>query len=446
MLHDARGVGLKTENAGAAAALEAATLSLLGHRADLALHLGRALSADPGLVPAQALAGLGALIAVRQEMEPQAARHLTDARAALLARGGSARDRGLVAALSAWAEHADMAGAAEHLGHLVRANPRDAMAIKLEHAIRFMLGDSAGMRASLEAAAPAWSHDLPGRGYLLGLRAFALEETGETGLAERLGREAVAEEPADLWGGHAVAHVFEGDGRAREGIAWIDGLARHIAEGGGFGRHLMWHAALFHLHLGDHEAALALLDQRIHDQPAEDARDFANAASLLWRLEAQGVGVGRARWDRLADIAARRAPERGLAFIDLHHVLALGAAGRREELAAKLAAMRHRAGDIADAQFHVLDDCGLPAAEGLALAMQGRPGAAVDLLLPLRGRMQALGGSIAQRDVFERVLIQACLDSGRIGLAAGLLDDRAGRRALGAWEGQCLALLEREAA
>ncbi len=446
MLHDARGVGLRTKHAGAVEALEAATLSLLGHRADLGVHLGRALSADAGLVPAQALAGLGALIAVRQELEPQGAYHLAAARAALLKRGGSARDRGLVAALAAWAEHSDMAGAAEHLRLLVRANPCDAMAIKLEHAIRFMLGDAAGMRASLEAAAPAWGADLPGRGYLLGLRAFALEETGDGALAERLGREAVALEPADLWGGHAVAHVFEGDGRAREGLAWIDGLALHIAEGGGFGRHLMWHAALFHLHLGDADAALALLDQRIHDQPAEDARDFANAASLMWRLEAQGVLVGQKRWDRLADIAARRAPERGLAFIDLHHVLALGAAGRREELAVKLAAMRHRAQDIGDAQFHVLEDCGVPAAEGLAQAMLGQPGAAVDLLLPLRGRMRGLGGSIAQRDVFERVLVQACLESGRIGLAADLIEDRAAVRALGAWEARCLALVERQTA
>ena len=442
MLTDPRGLPLTTTNQAAAAALEAATLSLLGHRADLAAHLAGALQHDPGLVLAQALAGLGARIQAREELEPLATRHLAAARASLRARGGTARERGLVAALSAWHEHADMAGAAAHLGHIVSAKPTDALAIKLEHAIRFMLGDRAGMRASLEAAAPAWTPDLPGFGYLLGLRAFALEESGEAGMAEHLGRAAVAAEPADLWGGHAVAHVFEGNGRAREGIAWIDGLARHIPAGGGFGRHLMWHAALFHLHLGDNDAALALLDTRIHDQPAEDVRDFANAASLMWRLEAQGVAVGQARWDALAAIAARRSGERGLAFIDLHHVLALGAAGRRDALAEKLAALRDRAEDCSDMQFDVLADCGLPVAEGLALVLGGRPGAAVERLLPLCGQMQRLGGSNAQRDVFERVLIDACLASGRIRIAAGLLEDRSAHRALGAWEARCAGRLD----
>jgi hypothetical protein len=261
-------------------------------------------------------------------------------------------------------------------------------------------------------------------------------------MAEHLGRAAVAAEPADLWGAHAVAHVFEGDGRAREGLAWIGGLTRHLPQGGGFGRHILWHAALFHLHLGENDAALALLDRHIHDQPAEDVRDFANAASLLWRLEAQGLAVGQARWNALAEIAGRRVGERGLAFIDLHQVLALGAAGRHLAVAEKLAVMRERAEGFADPQADVLAECGVQVAEGLALASAGQAGAAVDLLLPLRGRLAGLGGSNAQRDVFERTLVRACLDAGRLSDAAILLEERATRRASGAWEATCARRLE----
>ncbi|WP_431280890.1 tetratricopeptide repeat protein [Humitalea sp. 24SJ18S-53] len=437
MLHDPRDIPVTTIVPDAAAALEASVLALLAHRADVPAHLARCLAADPGLVAAHALAGFSARMQARQELEATAATHLAAARAGLAERGGTARERGLVAALAAWQEDGDMLAAAGHLGRLTRAAPRDAMALKLEHGLRFMLGDASGMRDAMAAAASGWTADMPGFGYMLGLHAFALEETGAPAAAERLGRDAVAAAPDDLWGGHAVAHVMEGAGRAREGLDWIGGMRGHLADGGGFGRHVLWHAALFHLHLGQVEAALDLHDHCIHDRPAEDVRDFANAASLLWRIEAQGIAVGQARWDALADIAARRSAEPGLAFIDLHHVLALGAAGRRQALADKLEALRLRAAAGADTQGEVLARCGLPAARAIALARGGDPAGAVDLLLPLRQALRDLGGSGAQRDLFDRLLIDACLASGRIITAAMLLEDREAIRALGAWEAGC---------
>lgn len=441
MLHDPRGIPLTTEVPAAAAALDAAVASLLGHRADLSGHLADCLRADPGCVPAHALAGFAARTMARAELVPTAASHLAAARAGLAAAGGTAREHALVAALAAWQDGGDMARAAAILDGILQAAPRDALAMKLSHSLHFMLGNAAAMRQAVAGAAPAWDAGVPGFNYVLGMHAFALEETGEPAAAERLGRAAVAAEPADLWAGHAVAHVLEGAGRAAEGLAWTAGMAGHLAAGGSFGRHVHWHSALFHLHLGQADAALALYDQAIHDRPAEDVRDFANAASLLWRLEAQGLAVGQERWDALAAIAARRAGEPGLAFIDLHHVLALGAAGRRAELAEKLVALRRRAAERADTQARIVAECGLPAAEGIAEALSGNPAAAVDRLLSVRRRWQAVGGSAAQRDLFERVLIDACLASGRITSAAALLTDRAASRAIGAWEAQCHRLI-----
>ncbi len=442
MLRDGHGLTLTTTRKKAVVALEAATASLLGHRADMGGHLATALIADSGLVVAHVLAGFGARIQARAALDMTATRHLAAARAALLVRGGTARERMLVAALAAWHEHADMPGAAAHLRHIVQTNPHDLLAIKLEHALRFMLGDAAGMRHALEEVAPAWTRDMAGHGFLLGLRAFAMEETGEAALAEHLGRAALAAEPNDLWAGHAVAHVLETDGRAREGLEWIDAMDAPIAAGGAFGRHLMWHAALFHLHLGQCDGALALLDSHIDAGPAWDVRDFANTASLLWRLEAQGLKVGPARWDALAAVAESRLADGGMAFFDLHEVLALGSAGRRDSQRAKLRSMAERSTEVGEPQAEVLADCALPVAEALAMAQAGAPGAAADILLSLRSGLRALGGSNAQRDLFERILIQCCLDAGREGLAAALLEERAARRTPGAWEARCAALLD----
>lgn len=433
-MRDVRGLEMTTDAPAAVAALDQAVAALLAHRADAGSHVQRALQADPGLVAARCLGGFGALIQARGSLQDTALTHLGAARAALCQRGGTVREAALVGALEAWAVQGDMPAAATRLEALLRADPLDALALKLAHAIRFMLGDAPAMRLAVEAALPAWDASVPGHGYILGCHAFALEETGEAAAAERIGRQAVAAAPDDLWGAHAVAHVLERAGRAGPGLDWIAELGPRLAAGGAFGRHIHWHAALFHLHLGQAEAALALFDHHVAAAPSEEVRDFANAASLLWRLEAQGLPVGAARWAALADVAARQAADPGLAFIDLHHVLALGAAGRVAELEAKLAAMRLRALAQTDTQARLLAPLGLPAAQGIAAALRGDAAEAVALLLPLRPQMQRLGGSDAQRDLFERILIQACLQAGQSALATLLLHDRVGQRARGAWE------------
>jgi hypothetical protein len=113
MLHDIRGIALTTESPAAAVALDATVEALLGHRADLGAHLTACLIADPDLVAAQALAGFAALVQARQELESEAGLRLAAARAALLRRGGTTREHGLVAALALWQERGDMEGAAQ---------------------------------------------------------------------------------------------------------------------------------------------------------------------------------------------------------------------------------------------------------------------------------------------------------------------------------------------
>lgn len=429
---DCRGLALTTGLPGAAALLDTAVHAVLTHRPDAMDRTRAALATDPGLVLGHALAGLLLRLLARGELDPQSAAHLAAARGGLAERGGTARERAAVAALAAWEERGEMGEAATLLEDATRAAPWDALSLKLAQSIRFMLGDVGGMGAAVARALPAWTPDMPGYGYILGCHAFALEETGDRSGAERAGRAAVEIAPDDLWASHAVAHVLEAEGRAREGIAWL-GAAEGALPGGAFARHLFWHRALFHLHLGEGEAALALYDMRVRDIPSEEYRDVANAASLLWRLAAQGIAVGR-RWEELADIAERRIGDHRLAFADLHHVLSLAASGRHAALRRFLAGMRERALGGGDSQARVMARVGLPAARAVAASFGATPASAGVLFAPLRSRLAVIGGSHAQRDLFERLAIAASLAEGNRAAARTLLSDRAGCRAPGAWE------------
>lgn len=430
----ARGLASTTEHAEAEAALDRTIEAVLGHRADAASHLAAALAVDPGLVMGHALAGLMACLQARRSLDQAAARSLGAARTGLRLRGGTPREHAFIASLAAWQEGGDMAQAALHLEQHLLTYPLDAAALKLAHGIRFMLGDSPGLRLPIERALPAWNDEMPHAGYIRGCHAFALEETGDVWRAERVGRHAVALQPADLWGAHAVAHALESSGRAREGIGWLDSVARQMAGLGNFARHIDWHRALFHLHLHEGEAALALYDSRVCDIMSEDYRDLANAASLLWRMAAQGVPVGAARWDALADLAERRIGDHSLVFADLHHVITLAAAGRAASLHAFLGGMRGRALRDTDTQARLHASIGLPLAEGIAAALGGRPAGALHLAPLLRRDLQRVGGSHAQRDVFERLLIEATHAAGQKRAASAMLGERAVRRAPGAWE------------
>ncbi len=352
------------------------------------------------LVAGHAMAGFAQMIAARGDLAAEARRSLVRARAALLAHGGTPRERALVQALAAWAEGGDMERAAAGLEAIVQEQPRDVLALRLAHGIRFMLGDAPAMRHAIEQALPHWDAALPGHAHLLGCHAFALEETGEPERAEAVGRRAVAMEPSDLWGAHAVAHAMGAQGRMREGLAWLRWLEPHLAGGSNFVRHVHWHRALFHLALGENDAALALHDEKVWDTPGDDVRDLMNAASLLWRLGAAGVTVAPWRWEGLADAAARRVGEHAWAFADLHLVLCLAGAGRREALARMLASLAARAGTEADNQARVHAAVGLAAARGVAAAVAGDPAEGARLLDAALPRLHETGGSHAQRALF----------------------------------------------
>jgi tetratricopeptide (TPR) repeat protein len=317
----------------------------------------------------------------------------------------------------------DPRGAVRAMEQVIGDNPLDAMAVKLSHAVRFMLGDADGMRRSLSRVVSIYTDGVPYAGFIKGCFAFALEETGAYAEAEAMGRRAVELEPADAWGRHAVAHVHEMTGRADEGLAWLADAAAW-SHCNNFGYHLHWHAALFQLELGRAGEALRLYDQAIRAERTDDYRDVANAASLLQRLELDGHDVGD-RWDELAAIAERRVEDRQLAFADLHYLLALLGAGRFGSAEILVRGLLCAGPDCHNGELS--GEIGAPLAAGLVAFRAGRCAEAVSLLEPVRRRLQAIGGSHAQRDVFEQIYLEALVRAGA-GHCAGSLAERRAMR------------------
>ncbi|HEU0221571.1 MAG TPA: tetratricopeptide repeat protein [Paracoccaceae bacterium] len=410
--------------------------AFLAHGAATPVHLGAVLEAEPAFALGQAAKGLFLILLARSELMPAAALALHAAEAG----EADAREAQYVYALRA-ALAGRMTLAVTILDQVLEVWPRDALAMKVGHALRFMLGDPRGMLASLDGIAPVWN-DHPMRGYLLGCRAFALEETARYGEAEASGRAGLELAPDDAWGLHAVAHVHDMTGRAAEGVRWLAGRAAQWAHCNNFGFHVWWHLALFHLDRGAYGPALQLYDRKVRPQPTDDFRDIANAASLLLRLEFEGVDVGE-RWEELAGLAAARVDDGALVFADLHYQMALIRAGRTAEAEALALRLARDAGELRHDQHEVAALSGAAMARGLLQFRDGCYGLALASLRAGLRELQCIGGSHAQRDVFQRLTIEAALRAGDMGAAEELLTQR--RLARGAEDGymrRCLARIE----
>ncbi len=402
----------------------AMTRAFLAHGAATPVHLGKLLELAPEHAGAHAIKGLFYALLGRRELMEEAGASLVRARG--LAAGANARERALIETLAAVLDGQTTQAIGILEGILADA-PADTLAMKLGHALRFLIGDGRGMRESVEAVLPAYGHDHAGRGYLLGCHAFALEETGEYARAALTGRAALTLASDDAWGLHAVAHVHDMTADAKGGLDWLEGREGAWAHCNNFRFHVWWHKALMLLDIGRLDETLALYDAHVRSEKTDDYRDISNATSLLSRLELEGVDVGT-RWEELADFAERRTEDGCLIFADLHYLLALTHGSREQAVArmlARLAADAVRSGNEVEMRMAVP---GLNAARGLEAFGDGDYDLAFAALSLARPQMQGAGGSHAQRDVFERLTIDAGLRAGRLGAAEAMLSDRTARR------------------
>jgi hypothetical protein len=324
------------------------------------------------------------------------------------------------------------------VGHLVRGrwadagrtledlsidHPLDALALQVGHQIDFFRGDSRMLHDRIARALPHWGVHTTGFHAVLGMMAFGLEETGQYGRAEALGRRCVDMQPRDGWGQHAVAHVLETQGRRNEGIEWMRGNASAWSENSFLATHNWWHLALYHLDLDQIDEVLALLDGPICGTASSVVLDMLDASSLLWRLHLRDVDVGN-RWQALADRWAPLATAANYAFNDMHAMMAFAAAGRTASAQALLDA-QNAATERDDDNAGFTLDVGQAATRAIKAFADGRFEQVVQLLRPVRHEAHRFGGSHAQRDVIERTLIEAARRAGMSALFKALMDERA---------------------
>lgn len=416
MARDRYGLALSTGSA------EAVTAYVDGVDRFLAAHDGaeecfaRAVAADPdfalghiGQARSLQLAGRGA--------DARAAATLGQARGAMLDR----RERQHVEALSlavAGQGARALALIREHLAEF----PRDAMTLAAANGVYGLIGFSGGqerneeMLALLDGLATAYGDDW----WFLGAHGFARTEALGWAAGAPVLERALALAPRNAHAAHAWAHVLYERGDDASGAGFVTRWLPEYPRAAPLHCHISWHLALFELGCGRPAAAMALFESSIRPRQSQAApfSTVVDSTSLLWRCELAGEPSRREAWDAVAEHARASFPSTGLAFLDVHCAAALAAAGDHDGLARWVSMLRR-----ADAEGRVPAGSVVPiVAEGMSAFAAARYDATIAALAPVLDQLVRVGGSAAQRDLFEHTLLAAYLRTGRHGEARALLE------------------------
>jgi hypothetical protein len=331
------------------------------------------------------------------------------ARAQAAAPQASGREQRFVAAVGAWID-GDLPRAIALHEEQAREHPRDLASLKLGQYHLFNRGDSPGMLRLALHALPA-AADVP---YLHGMLAFAWEQCHFLEQAEASARQAIAMRRKEPWAHHALAHVMLTQGRLAEGHAFLQDVSPTWTGLNSFMvTHNWWHQALFALDLDRADEVLAIYDRHVWAEVKEYSQDQVNAVSLLARAELAGVDVGD-RWQDVADYLARRGHDHVLPFLDLQYLYGLARAGRDELAQRWLASIEAHAALLQGPDANLWQRVCVPAARGLLAHARGDWQGAIDGLGQALPRMVEVGGSHAQRDLFEQVHLDALVRGGQL--------------------------------
>jgi len=324
-------------------------------------------------------------------------------------------------------------GAAGEALAMVRAHaaeyPGDALPLSLALGVFGLLGFS-GRRdhheaqlALLEELAPNWGDDWWFVGYL----GWGYIETGEVAKGTELVEPSLARNQRNAHAAHRRAHGFFESGDVSGGAGFIENWLRDYDRTGPLHCHLSWHLALFELARGDAARAQAIYLDNIRPSVALAAPMLvlADSASFLWRWRFYDVAPSLDQaWAEVAAHARRHFPHASLAFADLHAALAEAATGDLDSLQMRIAGLRSLA---RDGRLPPGEVAPAPCAAAAALG-RGDNTDAAHLLEAALVDLPRIGGSHAQREIFEDSLIVAHLRSEQPAKAAALLRSRLSRR------------------
>ena len=347
---------------------------------------------------AAARAALTAAKDVAADLSARETSHITYFELAFVGRTDAAIDA-LYAHLTEWPRDALVLATAANPNGLIGASGR----IGQKHQIAVMM----------DRLAPHYGDDF----WFLAHHAMALSEDGQLEI-----ERSVATNPNNAHGAHGFAHVCYESGEPDTARAYLSSWLATYPRDGFFHGHLSWHLSLCEIQAGNRAEALSLYRDAIalDRHSGGPQQRISDGAAFLWRSELAGHPRDAAAWRAMHDYANSALPSPGSGLADLHVILAQAVMGDAAGLDTRACQIE----DLARAERYPSGSYLPVLSRGFAAFERGDFSGAIEMLAPLAGENERIGGSRAQHDLIEFTLLKAYLNADRLEEARRLLSAR----------------------
>ncbi|GGJ86798.1 tetratricopeptide repeat protein [Pseudomonas matsuisoli] len=390
--------------------------------ADQTLDL--AINADPNFALAHAAKARLYAIGARPSEAKVSIAHAKD----LVMRYGDARERSHVETL--WFAINGLSDKAlDHALAHVNKWPRDVLIFGLPLGA-FGLFAFSGMsdhdHARVELCERYSRHFSEDDWWFLTYRGWSHTENGSLSIGREKTQRALELRKENANAAHALAHTFYECGASSEAEELIASWLPSYDRSGILHGHIAWHGALTALEQGDALSALRYYDRYVSPAVSNGTpvNIISDSASFLWRFQAYGNEVMPALWQEAADYASAYFQQPGFPFADFHMSLIASHTGAGDSVETRVAGLSE-----------MVQRDALPAGAvvpALCLAAQafssGDYHTCMDVLEPHIGEVVRIGGSGAQREIVEDMLLISYLRTDEIDKSKLLLNARLHRR------------------
>ncbi|KAG2392091.1 hypothetical protein C9374_013576 [Naegleria lovaniensis] len=339
-----------------------------------------------------------------------------------------------IQALQAWM-NGQYRYATEIWEDLLKMDTFDAIALKFAYDGYFYLGDSENICKSVERHVENYNDErcvpMEIYGYILGMYAFGLEETYQYKEAEQAAIKAIAINKDDAWAMHAWVHVREMEGDVSHGIEFMKTEESVWSTCAALSCHMYWHWCLFLWDQGKFDEVLKIYDEKISVHMESLAPlDLVDASSLLYRLYLDGIIDKKdSRWKKVRQCWSTMLCSHTFAFNDAHILMVYN--DRSDENVSKMLDEQWQSLEnyllsssnqvengsnetkvIENDSKKVYQQVGIATCKAIDLYNYDHfteSAKLLQLLVPT-GKLKMIGGSHAQRDVFELIFIHAVFE------------------------------------
>ena len=303
--------------------------------------------------------------------------------------------------------------AALKLEKLLTRWPLDLVSLKFLEFIYYLLGQEYSGSRFLKTLSGIYEQNKD-CGYFLSSYSFALELSGKYDEALSAAEKAVEINEFNPWAHHTISHVYLKKGEIDKGSKILEDY-KHVWEKSGqaIKSHNNWHLALMYLENLDLDKAFSFTSNNILKETPHLVIQQLDAISLLWRLEMGGFEVPHTLWKKIGNEIVENSMQNYIGFNSAHYIYALGRASMESELNEALIVARSFSGKISGDEQKVWDEVSLPLLNSSASIAKGDYKNAGDILGPIINRINMVGGSDAQVDLFRQAYLLSCIKSGK---------------------------------